>query len=56
MRAEDLFRRMPRCVGLHGDVVGTWEELQRYVSIHNGIEDVYVCLYDNSLTIDKIFF
>jgi len=56
MRAEDLFKRMPRCVGLYGDIVNTWEELLRYVSVHNGVEDVYVCLYDTSLTIDKIFF
>jgi hypothetical protein len=56
VRAEDLFRRMPRCVGLYGNVVNTWEELTRYVALYNGLEDVYVCLYDTSTTIDKIFF
>jgi hypothetical protein len=56
VRVEELFRRMPRCVGLYGDVVDKWEELLRYVSLHSGVEDVYVCLYDTSLTIDKIFF
>ena len=56
MRAEDLFGRFPRCVGLYGEVVSSWGEMKRYVELHNGVTDVYVCLYDQSLTIDKIFF
>ena len=56
MRVEELFMRVPRCVGLYGHIVETYDDVLRYVSLHNGVEDVYVCLYDSNYVIDKVFF
>jgi len=52
----NCFFRFPRCVGLYGDMASSERELLKYVELNNGLTDVYVCLYDVSYTIDKVFF
>ncbi len=52
-----LFPTYPRDVGIpHRSVIHNQQEFQTFFDINNGIYDCYVALYDQTYTIDKLFF
>lgn len=57
MRAIELFLSFPRRVGNpYQKIVNNIFEFKKFIEVNNGIRHVYVAIYDESLTIDKITF
>lgn len=52
-----LFRKTPRDIGRpYRQRINSFEELQKFVSLQNGLSDVFVGLYDYQKIIDKLWF
>lgn len=52
-----LFPTYPRDVGTpHRTTVKNIEELKTFMNINNGINDCFIALYDNTRTVDKLFY